>query len=37
MIKELKGNDKIENSESEVYNSDGVLFKQEEVVGRWTR
>ena len=32
MIKKLKGNEEIENSESEVYNSDGIPLKQEEAV-----
>ena len=32
MIKKLKGNKEIENSESEVYNSDGMILKHEEAV-----
>ena len=32
MLKNLKGNEEIKNSESEVYNSDGVPLKQEEAV-----
>ena len=32
MIKKLKGNKEIENSESEVYDSDGIPLKQEEAV-----
>ena len=32
MINKLKGNEEIENSESEVYNSDSVPLKQEKTV-----
>ena len=32
MINKLKGNEEIENSENEVYNTDDVPLKQEEVV-----
>ena len=32
MINKLKGKEEMENSESEVYNSDGVPLKQEEAV-----
>ena len=32
MINKMKGNEEMENSESEVYNSDGVPLKQEEAM-----